>query len=294
MQLAKALDTNATLDPIAVAPNLTEHTETNQTVVQDVNTDASPIKDRAYFAKAIRLRWNKARESILEVGRLIIEARKTLSPEEFSKFRKLDLPFDYSVLQKLCALAESARINDPNNKRLLPHSWNTLYEIVQLPDEAFEFGVKEGIINEKTPWKKIKDLRQMFDPPLKAPKASTPQASPRQNNSGAALPESLFESEPKAEGKETTPPASESTKTEAPLDKAAEEIASLTAKLYEGTSQLPQAVSVPTPAKGHVTVTLSRQVADCNQGAVEAIRKLIEGVVRPYDFMDSLVTLEVV
>lgn len=131
-------------------------------------TTAQPVvKDRAYFAKAIRLRWSKARESVLEVGRLIVEARKTLTPEEYSKFRKVDLPFDYSVLQKLCALAESKRINDPKNKSLLPNSWNTLYEIMQLPDKAFELGKSEGIINEKTPWKRVRELRELYDPTLK-------------------------------------------------------------------------------------------------------------------------------
>jgi hypothetical protein len=129
-------------------------------------SEPEPIKNRAYFARLIRLRWNKARDSILEVGHLIIEARRTLPPDEYQKLRKVDLPFDYSTLQKLQRLAESERVNDPKNHDLLPHSWNTLYEIIHLSDEAFQAGIDRGIIHPEVTWKEIKKLRDEFDPEL--------------------------------------------------------------------------------------------------------------------------------
>jgi hypothetical protein len=168
----------------AVAPIFTEKPAAQEPQTEAPVVDGPVVKDRTYFAKQIRLRWTKARESILEVGRLIVEARKTLSAEEYSKFRKVDLPFDYSVLQKLSALAENERINDSKNRKFLPHSWNTLVEIMNLPDEAFEFGTKEGILNEKTTWKQVKELRDKFDPPLPKP----PGKSTTATTTGRAVP----------------------------------------------------------------------------------------------------------
>lgn len=271
-------------DPIAVAPHISEQTHPATPAAQEAQSDAPVIKDRAYFARQIRLRWSKARESILEVGRLIVEARKTLIPEEYSKFRKVDLPFDYSVLQKLSTLAESARINDPKNKNLLPHSWNTLYEIMQLPDEAFEAGVKDGVINENCQWKNIKALRERFAPKEKGrqgnpakkrklnsgkPEPTRPEAGGQPTKSEGHLPDSVFETSTAPTQEEVAPP-----------------------------DTLPRPATEPTqtkaPAKGRITITLSREVADKNQKAVAVITRLIEGVVKPFDFMESVITVEVV
>jgi hypothetical protein len=128
-------------------------------------------KDRAYFATQIKIRWNKACEGILEIGWLIIDARRTLPRDEYGKFVANDLPFNYSTLQKLQSIAESDRINDPKNRSLLPHSWNTLYEIIHLSDDGFEAGISRGIIRPKVTWKEVKALREEFDPELQIRRA---------------------------------------------------------------------------------------------------------------------------
>ncbi len=141
-----------------------------------------PVKDRAYFVEQINLRWNKARQSILQVGWLLIEARQILPPDEYTKLLQVDLCFHYSTLQKLKSLAESDRINDPKNRDLLPHSWNTLYEIIHLSEEAFQTGIERGIIRKDVTWKEVKALRDEFDPELQIKKAK--RASARVYGSG--------------------------------------------------------------------------------------------------------------
>lgn len=164
--------------------------------ITDADEPGLPVaatKDRAYFRTEIRLRWNKARESVLEVGRLIIEAKMTLPKEEYGKFINNDLPFDYSVIQKLKRLAESQRINDPKNRSLLPHSWNTLHEIMQLPEEVFQRGVAQGIIHENCQWKDVKSLRPpptpygTGDDRSRSTKAIKPSSDPTVDDSDAVF-----------------------------------------------------------------------------------------------------------
>ena len=173
--------------------------QSNQTA-----TATAVTKDRAYFSNQIRLRWNKARESILEVGGLLIEARRSLARDEYQKFIKVDLPFNYSTLQKLKALAESDRINDPKNKDLLPHSWNTLYEIVHLSDEAFKAGIDRGIIHPDATWKGIKALRDEFDPELQAKRRTKAAAK---LHGGSVIPLRTHPTRPQTKSQSTSKPA---------------------------------------------------------------------------------------
>jgi septum formation topological specificity factor MinE len=144
------------------ARNVTQCAETNPDDVDLQVGPPAPKRDRTYFAAQVCLRWNKARESILEVGHLLVEAKRTLSPDEYQAFTADDVPFDYSTLQKLCYLSENARINDPRNQDRLPHSWNTLYEIAHLPDDAFAAGIERDTINVRCQCKDIKALRREF------------------------------------------------------------------------------------------------------------------------------------
>ena len=230
------------------------------------------IKDLAYFAKQIRLRWTKARESILEVGHLILEARKTLTTEEYSKFRKTDLPFDYSVLQKLCALAESKRLNDPKNASLLPHSWNTLYEIMQLPDEAFDAGVNDGTIRQDSQWKEIKELRERFDPPLPKSPASGRSTGPTKK----AVPVKL-----------TVRSDSGSS-----VDDASR--AELPPTLFGTPQEISQQPSSAAASTGRITIRVSRQLANKRQVDLKVLKERIEAVLQAFDFIDPTVVVKAV
>lgn len=144
--------------------------ESNQGRSDDLGPESAqpaPIMDRTYFAAQVRLRWNKARKSILEVGHLLVDAKEMLPPEEYRRFFSEDVPFDYSTLQKLRFLAQNARINDPRNEGLLPHSWNTLCEIAHLSDDAWEAGIERHIVHPGCRWKEVKALRREFDPEVK-------------------------------------------------------------------------------------------------------------------------------
>ena len=126
-------------------------------------TLAPPIKDEAYYVSSIKSAWNKAFESVLEVGRLLNAAAEILQPKRFRRAFVKKLPFTYSVVRRLMKLAESPRINDPKYRRLFPVSWNTLNEIMNLPEEAFQRALRNRQINPGCQWKDINRIRREYE-----------------------------------------------------------------------------------------------------------------------------------
>ena len=126
-------------------------------------TLAPPIKDEAYYVSSIKTAWNKAFESVLEVGRLLNAAAEILQPKRFRGAFVKKLPFSYSVARRLMNLAKSPRINDPKYRRLFPVSWNTLNEIMNLPEEAFQRALRNRQIHPGCQWKDINRIRREYD-----------------------------------------------------------------------------------------------------------------------------------
>lgn len=128
------------------------------------NGQAAQKKDRAYFRGEIHIRWNQAVESILDVCNLLIEAESTLSKTEFAELIKDDVPFDYSTVRKLITIGRDQRIIDLHQKRLLPASYNTLYELTRLSDEEIRAGVNDERIGPGSQWKDVRRLRKELHP----------------------------------------------------------------------------------------------------------------------------------
>jgi hypothetical protein len=262
--------------------------QSNQTA-----TATAVTKDRAYFSTQIRLRWNKARESILEVGGLLIEARRSLARDEYQKFIKVDLPFNYSTLQKLKVLAESDRINDPKNKDLLPHSWNTLYEIVHLSDEAFEAGIDRGIIHPDATWKEIKALRDEFDPELQAKRRTKAAAK---LYGGTVIPLRTHPTRPQTKSQSASTPATpmpdaalvapeceSGNSSEAGTAEAIGSAVTSAAPLPKPTSEAPSSASIP--VLNRIVAYLTDKVTDDQRKAVLADLRALKA---KYSFIDSV------
>ncbi len=127
--------------------------------------EAPPVEDEAYLASQICLVWNKSLDGVLEVGRLLNRAAGMMGKRPFKNRFVAQLPFTYSVAQRLRKLAKSKRINDPRYRPLMPFSWNTLAAIDNLTDAAFQHGIEHGIITSKCEFKRIKKLRDEFPEP---------------------------------------------------------------------------------------------------------------------------------
>jgi hypothetical protein len=262
------------------------------------------VKDRAYYRKEFGIRWGRVRKGVLSVARLIADARFTLPPEEWAAFCKEDIRFEYSMTQKFIKMGLDHRLNDPDNEEHLPNTWPALYEVMQIKQSLFSYLISKKLIGPQSTAAELRELRSQYKDYNKRKK------------SDAELPAGLFEKQGRQAGTETaasaagsaeTKPESQvaqeagmaagvSVPTEAPPTEAGFLIADtsprpITEPLVILAGTIP---SVQALKKGRITITLSHEVAYKNQQAVAVITKLIEGVVAPYDFIESVVTVEVV
>jgi hypothetical protein len=101
--------------------------------------------DAQTWAARIAERWRASVESIIETGRLLLEAKATLQHGEFGMMCESQLPFSARTAQRLIAIAQDNRLSNINATRasLLPASWNSLYELTRLSDDEFEAAIKD-------------------------------------------------------------------------------------------------------------------------------------------------------
>jgi hypothetical protein len=120
-------------------------------------------KDRDYFRQRISTATIAMYRSIKAVTDILLEARMTLSPEEFQVFVLEDCQFDLSMVYKLMKMASDYRLNLPENENLLPDAWTTRYEIMQMKEETFRVGVMKNIIHKNAKLVDIRAFRQQFE-----------------------------------------------------------------------------------------------------------------------------------
>lgn len=113
-------------------------------------TGAAIEPTRAQWAERITLRWQQSVEGIIDVGRLLIQAKDELPHGEFGKMIKTDLPFGERAAQMLRKIAQHRVLSDPNHGSHLPASWRTLYRLSELDPPLLEAAIEDGTITAKT------------------------------------------------------------------------------------------------------------------------------------------------
>lgn len=101
------------------------------------NGHAAPM-DADAWAGAITASWQKAVESIIQTGRLLIESKAALRHGEWGRMVCRRLPFGERTAQVLMAIAEHPVLSNPNHAAVLPACWTTLAELAQLPPPDLE------------------------------------------------------------------------------------------------------------------------------------------------------------
>ena len=111
------------------------------------------LNDARYYAAAINSEWRKSIEGILEVGRLLIQAKRLCEHGEFLRlFKSHDnsvsdpVPFGERSAQMLMEVASNGVLSNAKFVSDLPQSWGTLYELTKLDDEQIIAGIKAGEI----------------------------------------------------------------------------------------------------------------------------------------------------
>ncbi len=114
--------------------------------------------DAATWAIRIAERWRASVEAIIDVGRLLNQAKASLAHGEFGRMIEASLPFSASTAQRLMAIARDARLSDAAHVQHLPASWGTLYELTQLSDDEFATGIQRKIIRPDMERKEISEF----------------------------------------------------------------------------------------------------------------------------------------
>ena len=87
---------------------------------------------RLRWASRISARWQDSVDAILDVGRLLIEAKGELPHGQWLKmFDGREVPFGKRTAQMLIKVSLDARLTNTKHASLLPNSWFTLYELTR-------------------------------------------------------------------------------------------------------------------------------------------------------------------
>lgn len=114
------------------------------------SSERAPAGNDAWrWAEQINSEWRKSLQSIIETGRILLEAKASLMHGSFEAMCQTSLDFSPRVAQRLMAIARDNRLSNPTHASHLPKAWTTLYELTTLTDEEFERAIADDIINPK-------------------------------------------------------------------------------------------------------------------------------------------------
>jgi hypothetical protein len=120
----------------------------------------TPITDEwQSYADRIAATWQQAVESIIETGKLLIEAKDKLKHGEWQDMLQL-LPFGERTAERLMAIARHPVLSDATHVSVLPPSWGTLYELTRVPDDLLLARIEDHTIN---PDMQRKDITAITD-----------------------------------------------------------------------------------------------------------------------------------
>lgn len=98
------------------------------------------------FTSRIRRAWQSSLEGLLETGRLLTEAKRSLPHGEFLLMVERDLPFKSRMAEMLMRIANDERLANPQYVANLPPHIGTLYDLTRLDDLAFRRALNQGYI----------------------------------------------------------------------------------------------------------------------------------------------------
>jgi N6-adenosine-specific RNA methylase IME4 len=133
-----------------------EHTPISQIRIDRQVAAVTPVlakyaplasNDERVWSTRIRAALHKSVECVLEVGRLLKEAKAKLPPRSFLTMIERDLPFTPRMAQLYMAVASNPRFANAKCISHLPSSIGTLSDIGNLPNDIYERLCLDGSIN---------------------------------------------------------------------------------------------------------------------------------------------------
>jgi hypothetical protein len=136
-------------------------------IERDIPVPSTPDEySTEYWIERIKSGWQKAAESIIQVGRDLIALRAKHSGQwTFHQTITQRLPFDVRTAQRLIKIAENPVLTDATHVSRLPPSWGTLYELAtKLPPHVLKAKLADGSITPKLERKDVRALNPQSKP----------------------------------------------------------------------------------------------------------------------------------
>jgi hypothetical protein len=116
------------------------------------------------FAAQIRTTWQKAVKSIIETGKLLIDAKTSLAHGKwqtmFDEKNPQRLPFGERTAEMLMKIVRDPVLSNSKFISVLPASWGTLHKLANLPNKALESMLADGTITADTTSKQVDELQK--------------------------------------------------------------------------------------------------------------------------------------
>jgi hypothetical protein len=108
--------------------------------------DPTLMSNRQDFAREIRTLWDDARDRVLRIGKMLVQAKATLGHGEFERMIDQDLPFTKSVAFQIRTVYESIQSGQFSAEEL-PAPYSIAYQLVSLKDpDKLQQARAEGLI----------------------------------------------------------------------------------------------------------------------------------------------------
>jgi hypothetical protein len=129
----------------------------------------SSHKELNDWRQRIEAAWQKSVASVIEVGKLVKEAKQTLGVSY--TLLETELPFSSSVAAFLVKIAENPVLSNPTYHARLPNSYNTLYHLAKVDEKQLVKQLEKGEITPNFTLNSAKALRDAL--PSKSTKAAS-------------------------------------------------------------------------------------------------------------------------
>lgn len=134
----------------------------NSTAIANISYEQEVVSPVEKFQFGIVASWRKVASSIMETGRLLLQAEEQLDRAGFSTIRKHLVEngiMSETVISKLLKIARNSVLSAPDNVPLLPGSYATLYVLAGKDPVEVQSALAEGKI---TPLTQLKDVTDLF------------------------------------------------------------------------------------------------------------------------------------
>ena len=133
------------------------------------------------WADRISTQVGKSVEALIEVGRLLVQAKADLPHGEWGRlFSEELIPFSQNTAGQLMAISSNRILSNSAHVQNLPPSWGTLYELTKVPDITLANALKDGVITPDMPRSAVAGLlpakaarEPKPDPPFNLDRAMT-------------------------------------------------------------------------------------------------------------------------